>query len=281
MRCLLLKTFVLHLMLCTVTNSEFSGGWYSTWYWEQFEERPEGGQRLLSKEELLEKSPILEQINFSPLLAAGFTVMAVRHGSSPKFEMSEIVADLRRAVRFIRLNAHDYDVDSARIGVWGGSAGGHLSLLLGTTGDDGDPEAEEALRRVSNRVAAVVSYFPPTDLKRYFDHDLQRYLDYTKPEERKERPGYPALYLSPEEYKLYSPLFFASADDAPTLLIHGDQDDDVLILESTTMHEALTRSSVKSRLVTVVGANHGFYGEDADKALRETVDWFEKHLGVK
>ena len=81
--------------------------------------------------------------------------------------MSAIVADVRRAVRFIRQHAGEYGVDPNRIGVFGGSAGGQLALLLGTTADSGDPSASDAVLRESSRVAAVVAYFPPTDLSRW------------------------------------------------------------------------------------------------------------------
>src|SRR5262245_1482161 len=104
----------------------------------------------------------------SPLLnEKGFTVFAVRHGSSPRYPMSAIVADTRRAVRFIRQHAGEYGVDPTRIGVYGGSAGGQLALLLGTTADSGDPSASDAVLKESSRVAAVVAYFPPTDLSRW------------------------------------------------------------------------------------------------------------------
>lgn len=99
----------------------------------------------------------------SPLLnEKGFTVFAVRHGSSPRYPMSAIVADLRRAVRFIRQHAGEYGVDPNRMGVYGGSAGGQLALLLGTTADTGDPSASDTVLKESSRVAAVVAYFPVT-----------------------------------------------------------------------------------------------------------------------
>ena len=102
---------------------------------------------------------------FKDLLDKGFTVIPVRHGSSPKYFIPEIVGDVRRAVRFIRFNASRWGIDPNRLGVFGGSAGGHLSLVLGTASDNGDPAAKEAFLRESDRVAAVVAYFPPVDLR--------------------------------------------------------------------------------------------------------------------
>ena len=76
-----------------------SGGWHSRW------------------------SPPGQAVNrFKPLLEKGFTVFSVRHGSSPKFKIPEVVSDVRRSVRFIRLNAEKYGVDPQRLGVYGGSA---------------------------------------------------------------------------------------------------------------------------------------------------------------
>ena len=102
---------------------------------------------------------------FANLLDKGFTVIPVRHGSSPKYVIPEIVADVRRAVRFIRHNATQWGVDPDRLGVYGGSAGGHLSLVLATASDAGDPNATEPFMKEGNRVASVVALYPPVDLR--------------------------------------------------------------------------------------------------------------------
>src|SRR5205085_619858 len=85
---------------------------------------------------------------FFPIAAAefarrGYTVFAVVHGSQPKFAIPEVLEDMHRAVRFIRSRAEQYKIDSDRIGITGGSAGGHLSLMQGTAGTVGNPEARD------------------------------------------------------------------------------------------------------------------------------------------
>ena len=102
-----------------------------------------------------------------PLLARGYTVCAVVHGSQPKFTIPEIVADLNRAVRFVRAHARDYQIDPDRIGIYGGSAGGHLALMQGTAGDLGNPDAKDPVEKESSRVQAVACFFPPTDFLNY------------------------------------------------------------------------------------------------------------------
>jgi acetyl esterase/lipase len=98
-----------------------------------------------------------------PLTERGYTVFAVLHGSQPRYTIPEIVQDINRAVRFIRYHAKNYGIDPERIGITGASAGGHLSLMLGTAGDTGNPNASDPVDRVSSRVQAVACFFPPTD----------------------------------------------------------------------------------------------------------------------
>jgi len=79
---------------------------------------------------------------FAPLLQRGYTVFPVVHGSQPKFAIPEILQDMNRAVRFIRFHAKDYGIDPDRLGMTGGSAGGHLSLMQGDRRGQGRPERQ-------------------------------------------------------------------------------------------------------------------------------------------
>jgi len=202
---------------------------------------------------------------YPPLNDKGFTVFAVRHGSSPRYPMSAIVADMRRAVRFIRQHAGEYGVDANRIGVYGGSAGGQLALLLGTTADSGDPSASDAVLRESSRVAAVVAYFPPTDLSRWGTQRI--------------RQAFPAMRLTDAEAAEYSPIRFVSPGAAPSLIVHGDADTVVPMVEGETMHGALTKAGVPASFIRIEGAGHGFEGADLERANAAMVQWFERHLG--
>ena len=94
---------------------------------------------------------------------SGYTTFVVVHGSQPRFQVEESVAVLNRAVRFIRANAAKYGVDPMKLGVTGGSAGGHLSLRLATRGDAGDPKAADPVDRECSAVQTVACFYPPTD----------------------------------------------------------------------------------------------------------------------
>jgi acetyl esterase/lipase len=200
---------------------------------------------------------------YPPLTEKGFTVFAVRHGSWPRYPLSSIVADMRRSVRFIRQQAKEYGVDPNRIGVFGTSAGGHLALLLGTTGDSGDPSAADPVLRESNRVAAVVANFPPTDLARWATQQ-------------------PVFKFTEAEAAQFSPIRFVSPGSAPSLIVHSDADTAVPIDQGETMHAALTKAGVPASFIRIKGAGHGFEGAapaDRERAYAALMQWFEQHLG--
>jgi acetyl esterase/lipase len=215
--------------------------------------------------------PAQSIVRFQSLLDRGFTVFVVRHGSSPKYLIPEIVADVRRATRFIRHNAERWAVDPERLGVFGGSAGGHLALMLGTAPEAGDVGDPEPFMRDDHRVASVVAYYPPVDLR-----SMARGLTATPPGGTTQR--FPALNFEQEKAPAYSPIVHVSRGDPPTLLIHGDRDELVPLSHSERIHEAFRQHGVASELIVLPGAAHGFRGEDADRATAAMVSWFERTL---
>lgn len=226
-----------------------SGGWYSGW------NPPEKAQAM-----------------FAPLTAKGFTVFAVRHGSSPKYGIPDAVSDVRRAVRYIRLNAEQFKVDPQRLGVYGMSAGGHLSLMLGTASDEGDPKSPDPVLKVSDRVQAVVAYVAPTDLTIMVREHKERLPAYDR---------FPALDLDLANAKLVSPLKQVSEDDAPTLLIVGVKDDLVPVDHSRKIKTAFEEKKVPVKLVEYPNSTHGLLPDDAKDSVVQMAEWFETHLGKK
>jgi len=162
----------------------------------------------------------------------------------------------------MRLHADEYGIDPERIGVTGGSAGGHLSLMLGLDADRGMAGSGDPVLRQSNRVAAVVAYYPPVDLR-----------GMTGPNDR-----FPALEFPARKAADISPLLFVDENDPPVLLIHGDADELVDIDHSERMYDALRKAGVTSEFITIEGGAHGFRGADARQAMNARVEWFNRHL---
>jgi acetyl esterase/lipase len=235
-----------------------------------------------------------EAISF-PMVAGlvdrGFTVFAVVHGSQPKFTIPEILLDLHRAVRFIRYHAKDYRIDPERIGITGGSAGGHLSLMQGTAGTQGVAGAKDPVDQTSSRVQAVACFFPPTD-----------FLNYGKPGEEAIGNGRLAGFRAPFDFHALdmarntlepvtdaaeirkialqiSPVTHVSPDDPPTLILHGDADQLVPIQQAEEFVAKLKEAGVPAKLVVKAGAGHGWPGLAQDMGL--IADWFEQYLVQK
>jgi acetyl esterase/lipase len=232
-----------------------------------------------------------DAINPSPIqefLKRGYTVFAVVHGSQPRFTIPEIIKDLRRAVRFIRHHATDYKIDPDRIGVTGGSAGGHLSLMQGTAGDAGDAAAKDPVDQASSRVQAVACFFPPTDFLNYGktgENALGRgiLVGFKPPFDFQEQDPVTKVYRPiTDEARILelgrsiSPVYHVSANDPPTLIIHGDKDELVPIQQAELFVDKLKSVGVETKLVVKKGAGHGW--ADLLSDMPTIADWFDAHL---
>jgi acetyl esterase/lipase len=228
---------------------------------------------------------------FAEFLRRGYTVFAVVHGSQPRFTIPEAVEDMHRAVRYVRSHAADFHIDPDRIGIAGGSAGGHLSLMQGTTGKPGELLSLDPVERASSKVQAVGCFFPPTDFLNYgekgkvslgrgtlegfkapFDFlefdAITRSFNLVLDEGKRREIG-----------KKISPLYHVSKDSAPTLIVHGDQDKLVPIQQAEVFIARMKEAGVPAELVVKKGVAHGWAGMDRDLAFLG--DWFDKYLARK
>lgn len=225
------------------------------------------------------------------LLDRGYTVFAVMHGSEPRFTIPEALEDMNRATRYIRNHAADYKIDPQRIGISGGSAGGHSSLMQGTAGSEGKADAKDPVERESSRVQAVACFFPPTD-----------FLNYGKPGENAIGRGVLKNFKAPFDFvelqtgpnhmalitdekrieeigRQISPVTHVTSDDPPTLIIHGDKDLLVPIQQAEIFVEKLKGVGVPAELSVKAGAAHGW--PDIGNDMSKIADWFDKYLAEK
>jgi acetyl esterase/lipase len=222
----------------------------------------------------------------------GYTIFAVVHGSQPRFAIPDAVADMNRAVRFIRFHAKDYGIDPERIGITGGSAGGHLSLMQGVKPAPPDEKNADPVERVSARVQAVACLFPPTDFLNYGEPGklawtttlnwLPGAFDFQKQEQAvKGNPfSFHFVPVSDEERlkiaKEVSPIYWITADAPPTLIIHGDADVLVPLEQSRRFIDKLQALKVPAKLIVKPGKGHGWPDMNPDKEV--LLDWFDQHL---
>jgi acetyl esterase/lipase len=225
---------------------------------------------------------------YAPFFKRGYTVFAVVHGTQPKFTVPEIINDVNRAVRFIRYHAKDYRIDPDRLGITGGSAGGHLALMIGTAGTAGNAKAKDPVERVSSRAQAVACFFPPTDFLNWGATDA--ILDYKNMDRRfKAAIDFQIFDTNERIFKRVtdekkvrellhdiSPIYHVSRDDAPTLIIHGDKDPLVPLQQSESMVAKLKECGVPAHLIVKKDCRHGWL-----TILKDTetlADWFDRYL---
>lgn len=222
--------------------------------------------------------------NINPAFAkfmtdAGITCFMVVHGAQPRFQVPEIVEDINRAIRFIRFNAKTYSIDPNKIGISGGSAGGHLSLMMAAFGGPGKPEAKDPIDRESSAVNAVACLFPPTDFMNWgapgkvaFENPMLM-MGFGK--------AFGATKDTPKdklaEFSIaLSPMRGFTEKTCPVLLIHGDKDPLVPLQQSEIAVAKLKSLGVDARLIVRPGKGHGWPDLAPDAA--EMVAWFTSHL---
>jgi len=209
------------------------------------------------------------------LLSNGYTVFVVRHGSGTRFQVPEMVEDIRRSVRFIRLHAKDYNIDPDHIGITSGSSGGHLALMVGLTGDDGDAKAKDPVEQASCRTQAIVSWFPPTDMINWGAPNGYKMIEQARPQMFKEMFG--KVTNLTEQLKSVSPIYHVTEDDPPLLLIHGTKDKTVPLQQSEVMNAKYESANLPVKLIIQEGGGHTYW-KGIEKHYVDVGQWFDTYL---
>jgi len=230
-----------------------SGGWNSVWFPPEMAMVPEwNGMSLLHD-----------------LLTDGYHIAIVRHGSAPRFKVPDAASHVRKALWHLREKAPERGLDPERIGSFGFSAGGHLSLYLAMLGgEEATPELRASRQdsdettEIAAPVAAVVVWYPPVDIVRIVGPS----------------DSFPALDFDPELAHEVSPIRHVDTGDAPVLIQHGTADQLVPLLGSRMMLNALEKADVPVELEIYEDAGHGFVGDDATRSSERAKAWFDRWL---
>lgn len=185
------------------------------------------------------------------------------------------IHDCKAAIRWIRGHAKELNLDPGKIAVWGSSAGGHLSSLLGTSGDVKELEGDlGSFDDQSSRVNCVVNLCGPEDFMvgLMFDKEGKPIV--------KDDAVMGLLGGTYEEKpavaKAASPVTFVSSDDPPFLHFHGTADQRVSFRHAESIHAALQKAGVPSQLIPITGGGHSSVGHPEVKARAEK--FVAKHL---
>lgn len=210
------------------------------------------------------------------LASEGFVVASLEYRLSGEARFPAQLQDSNAALRFLRQNAAQYGIDPTKVGVWGGSAGGHLAALTAVT--CGNTKLDPAAAKDGCVQAAVTWYgvYNFAGMKAGADGNAAggKLLgcDGTCPADR---------------IRAVSPVTYIDAKDPPFLLIHGDEDKVVPVAQSHIGEAGLRKAGVAVRSIYIPGVDHSFIGKTpADtraatlKATNATFDFFHETLGV-
>jgi len=205
------------------------------------------------------------------LAQRGYVAATITYRLAPRHQYPAALEDAKAAVRFLRANAKRFNLDPEHIGAMGGSAGGHLVLMLGLTESVSDLEGPGPNRDQSSAVQAVANYYGPSD----FTQSYQKSVD---------AADVLPLFLGGDlnrnrrYHQQSSPLNWVTPRAAPILSLHGTEDPYVAYEQSLWITERLVAAGVPAELETITGAGHGFRGADADRAEARAFAWFDKWL---
>lgn len=213
-------------------------------------------------------------LHILPYLEMGFAVVNVEYRLAKVALAPAAVEDVRRALRWVWMNAKTYAFDTTKIVVTGGSAGGHLALMCGmldasagfdqTTG--WDPVA------VSPKVAAIVNWYGITDVADLLEGpNYQQYAT----------AWFGSLPNRKELAKSVSPLTYVRKNTPPIFTVHGDADQLVPYQHAVRLHDGLKKAGVKNDFVTIPGGRHGGFSKDQTLMIHQRIRAFLKEAGIE
>lgn len=236
----------------------------------------------------------------------GFIAVSVEYRLSSEQHFPAQLEDCKAAIRWIRAHADQYGIDAERIGVFGTSAGGHLAALLGLSWDVPELEGSGGWSQFSSKVHAVADGCGPTDLNwasgwlksltmfmysklkgaPFMENvDFPSFLEATGFERTGTLLMGGALEDNEDLVKLANPLNYIRKDAPPFLILHGEWDPYVHILQSSAFAEALQSAGADATFLPVKSSAHSFSatidGTPNHYVYTELVEFFQKYLQEK
>lgn len=206
------------------------------------------------------------------LVAKGFALASINYRLSQHAPFPAQIQDCKAAVRWLRANARKYHIDSCRVGVLGGSAGGHLVALLGLTAGVKEWESTGGNLDQSNRVQCVVDWYGRTDLTMASSQNNPSVTSSVS-----QLLG-GAVDENQDKALKGSPLHYVHQGVPPFLIVHGDQDPRVPLKQSELLADALKKAGAEVTLFIVKGGGHGGSAFNAPEVSQTVERFLAEHL---
>lgn len=214
----------------------------------------------------------------SPLIASGdYAGVSIAYRLSGESQWPSQIHDCKAAIRWIRANAKEHNLDPDKIAVWGTSAGGHLVAMLGTSGEVKELEGKIGKHLdQSSRVDCVINFFGPAEMLTMGDHPSS--MDHNAPDSPESLLLGGPILENKDKARSASPITHITKDDAPILNIHGTADKLVPYPQSVEFNKKLVAAGVTSNLVTVKDGGHGNFGKATDQVNKAITEFLTHHL---
>ncbi len=202
------------------------------------------------------------------LAARGYVCACIEYRLSGEATFPAQIEDVKCAIRWMRAEgSKHFKADSTRIAVSGGSAGGHLALLAGTSGDVPELEGTGGWNQFSSRVQCVAAFNPACDFSKRFSDAVSTFLGGSAEE-------------VPENYRMATPASWLDKNDPPMLLLHGTGDKTVPYSQSVEFVEKLKALGVVTELYSASGKGHSWFSFPPDfvPTTRAMEDFLAKNL---
>jgi acetyl esterase/lipase len=221
---------------------------------------PGGGYSHLS--DIKEGSDVAKWLN-----SLGISAFVLKYRLGMRYHQPNQLLDAARALRTVRANAKQWNIDPKRIGILGFSAGGHLASTLGTHFDSGKPEAADEIERVSSRPDLMILIYPVITMGEFTHKGSKTNLLGDDD--------------SPELVKRYSNELQVTKETPPTFLVHAVTDPAVPVENSLMFADALRKAGVSFEMHLYERGPHGFGMAPSDPILStwsaRCADWLGVH----
>lgn len=195
------------------------------------------------------------QTGFGSFFKKGFAVANVEYRLGTVAPAPAAIEDVRCALIYLISNASKYNIDTKRIVMMGGSAGGHLALMAGLL--QNDKRFDNGCKApASVNIAAIIDKYGVSDLSGFGNGSWRNKSAETWLDTKKSNKSF---------LKSISPISYVGRDNPPVFIVHGDADPIVPYKQSVDLHRKLTDAGVATEFMTVKGGQHGKF-QDADKS---------------
>jgi acetyl esterase/lipase len=220
---------------------------------------------------------------FANMVDRGYAVASVEYRFSQQAVFPAQIQDCQAAIRWLRANSQRYNIDSDHVGVVGGSAGGHLSALVGAAGGKQAFAPIGGNEEQSDAVQCVCDIFGPANFTTVIqqaadDKNVRNIFTFNSPDDPYSRLIGASLEGNREKTDAVSPVHYISKDSPPMLILHGTHDALVPYAQSVELAEALNAHGVPVWLQTLPGSGHGGPAFENPAIVALMQSFFDKYL---